>query len=383
MTARRRLVAEHEGSATAPARDDGSAPPDSRRLKYRHFIAWHQRSILAGWVVLMLCLIVLAAEGVLRLTASYQPNFYTPVMVSNRLNSYSFGDIPFNSYGYPDREWDLANPRERIGFWGDSITSGVGAGFGFRYTDIVRELRRDHDYLNFGGPGEDGIADDAAIGKILALVQRFQLKKVVYAMDLNDILPDKTSVLRQPSQLRRIRPLLKRYVDFLRTRSYLYYFLRLKLSSLAARMGYGYHGDEMYELHPVRNAAIVNQTVERINKLSVALRQNGAELCVLLFPYEMQVSADAAARYQRDGIRWSSELLAGEPQKTILRGLNRGITAVDVAAAFHQDPNAFLRIGVGEYFVFKRGDVLDWIHPNRAGHRLIAEYLVKDARSCL
>jgi phospholipase/lecithinase/hemolysin len=38
---------------------------------------------------------------------------------------------------------------------------------------------------------------------------------------------------------------------------------------------------------------------------------------------------------------------------------------------------------VGEYFVFNRGDALDWVHPNRAGHRLVAEYLLKNAASCL
>jgi phospholipase/lecithinase/hemolysin len=38
---------------------------------------------------------------------------------------------------------------------------------------------------------------------------------------------------------------------------------------------------------------------------------------------------------------------------------------------------------VGEYFVFNKGDALDWVHPNRDGHRLVAEYLLKNAASCL
>ena len=31
--------------------------------------------------------------------------------------------------------------------------------------------------------------------------------------------------------------------------------------------------------------------------------------------------------------------------------------------------------GLGQYFVYDRGDKLDWNHPNRAGHRAIANYL--------
>ena len=370
-------------STDTEARNRRSPATDSRRASIAHFIARHQRSVLVCWVVLLLCVILIVAEVVLRYSVPYQMHYYTPIRISNRLDSYSFGDIPFNSNGYPDREWDATDTRERVGFWGDSITSGVGAGFGYRYSDIIRDSRQDRYYMNFGGPGEDGIADDAAIGKILTLVERFRLSKVVYAMDLNDILPDKDSVVAQRPPLHGVKRLIKKYLDFLRTRSYVYYYLRLKLTSLAVRLGYGYHGDEMYELHPARNAAIVEQTVRRINRLSAALQTKGAGLCVLVFPYEMQVSTDAASRYRRDGIRWSSELLAGEPQKTILRGLSPEIGAVDLTAAFAQMANSSQRIRVGQYFVFNRGDALDWIHPNRDGHRLIAEYLLKSTRSCL
>ena len=365
------------------ARGPKSPPADLRRARIAQFIVRHQRGVLACWIVLLVCAIALLAEVVLRYSVPYQMHYYTPVSVSNRLSSYSFGDIPFNSYGYPDRDWDLTDTRERVGFWGDSITSGIGAGFGYRYTDIIRDSRQDRYYMNFGGPGEDGVADDVAIGKILTLVERFRLNKVVYAMDLNDILPDKGSVVRQRPQLHGVRRLIKKYLDFLRTRSYVYYYLRLKLTSLVARLGYSYRGEEMYELYPARNSVIVGQTVGRINRLSAALRTKGAALCVLLFPYEMQVSADAASRYQRDGMRWSSELLAGEPQKTVLRGLSADIGVVDLAAAFAEMPDATRRVRVGQYFVFNRGDALDWIHPNRDGHRLIAEYLLKNARSCL
>jgi hypothetical protein len=31
--------------------------------------------------------------------------------------------------------------------------------------------------------------------------------------------------------------------------------------------------------------------------------------------------------------------------------------------------------GLGQYFVYNKGDKLDWNHPNRAGHRQIADWL--------
>jgi hypothetical protein len=104
---------------------------------------------------------------------------------------------------------------------------------------------------------------------------------------------------------------------------------------------------------------------------------------VAIFPFEMQVSADAAARYRRDGIHWSDELLRGEPQKMILAALSKSVTGVDLAPAFRQDSLDPVSIKVGQYFVFDRGDALDWIHPNRSGHRVIAQYLLTQAPSCL
>ncbi len=364
-------------------RDQTLRAPSAARENSRRFIERHQRSILVGWTLLLLCLLLVAAELVLRYTVSYRLDYYTGTTVSKHLIRYTFGDMPFNSNGYPDREWDQTDPRVRVGFWGDSITSGVGAGFGYRYTDIIRDTRQDRYYMNFGGPGEDGVADDRAIEKLIELAERFRLKKIVYAMDLNDILPDQGASEARHSELYKAKFLVKRYLDVLRTRSYVYNYLRLKLTEAAVHMGYGYHGDEAFELHPTRNVMIVNQTVDRINKLSIGLKGHETDLCVVIFPYEMQVSAAAAARYQRDGVRWSSELLRGEPQHMILGRLTREIIAVDLTAAFHQSRGGRDPIGVGEYFVFNQGDALDWVHPNRDGHRLIAEYLLKNAASCL
>jgi len=349
----------------------------------RALIERHQRLILALWTLLLLCLLAGVAEALLRHTLPYRIDYYTGTFVSKRLIRYPFGDMPFNAYGYPDRDWADDDPRPRVGFWGDSITSGVGAGFGYRFTDIIGRSRPDRDYRNFGGVGEDGIADTAAADKVMEAAKRYRLQKVVYAMDLNDLLPDREIRAQTHSALYRVKRAVAPYVDRLRTRSYLYNYARTKVTTAAARLGYGYHGDESYELHPVRNAAVITQTVDRINALAARLDKDGIQLCVAIFPFEMQVSADAAARYRRDGIHWSDELLRGEPQKMILAALSKSVTGVDLAPAFRQDSLDPASIKVGQYFVFDRGDALDWIHPNRSGHRVIAQYLLTQAPSCL
>ena len=365
-------------SVRASPRDSSGA-----RAGARAQIERHQRLILSLWTLLLLCLLAGLAEAVLRHTIPYRLDYYTGTFVSKRLIRFPFGDMPFNAHGYPDRDWADDDPRPRVGFWGDSITSGVGAGFGYRYTDIISRSRPDRDYRNFGGVGEDGIADAAAADKVMEAARRYRLQKVVYAMDLNDLLPDGGIGAEGHSALYRVKRALAPYVDLLRTRSYLYNYVRTQVTTAAARLGYGYHGDESYELHPVRNAAVIAQTVDRINALAVRLERDGIQLCVVVFPFEMQVSTDAAARYRHYGIHWSDELLRGEPQKMILAALSKTVTGVDLAPAFRHGPLDPDSIKVGEYFVFNRGDALDWIHPNRSGHRLIAQYLLTQAPSCL
>ena len=339
--------------------------------------------MLALWIFSLLCVLLLAGEALLREVAPYRIDYYVGERISNRLIVYPFGEMPFNSNGYPDRDWDLDDPRPRVGFWGDSITSGVGAGFGYRFSDIIRSARGDKYYMNFGGVGEDGAADDAAVDRIIATSERFGLRRIVYAMDLNDILPDRGTGASTPSALHVIKPWIKKYLDVLRTRSFLYNFLRAKAAIVAARLGYGYHGDEAFELHPARNKLVIHQTLGRINGLGARLRAMGIELCVVVFPYEMQISTHAADRYRALGIRWSDDLLRGQPQGMIRNGLAPGIAFADAAEAFSDVGGLRGSSSVGEYFVYNKGDALDWEHPNRAGHRLIADYLLSKTRSCL
>src|SRR6516164_6835881 len=120
-------------------------------------------------LVLILLAVLTTAEILLRWLVPYNIGYYTGLKLSNRLVRYPFGDMPFNSAGYPDREWSTEDSRERVAFVGDSVTMGFGAGYGYRFSDLVREARPDKYFMNFGGAGEDGIATRKIIDAILAL----------------------------------------------------------------------------------------------------------------------------------------------------------------------------------------------------------------------
>jgi lysophospholipase L1-like esterase len=131
---------------------------------------------------------------------------------------------------------------------------------------------------------------------------------------------------------------------------------------------------------PERNAASVEQLAARVNQLYVRLDEMGVELIVLLVPYEIQISDEAARTYAAHNVRWSEGFPAGSTQRMLRAGFDPGIRTLDLMDAF-VDPEAPGRsraeIGVGEFFVYDKGDKLDWNHPNRDGHRRIAEFLIE------
>ena len=125
------------------------------------------------------------------------------------------------------------------------------------------------------------------------------------------------------------------------------------------------------ELYPGRYADHIEGACREINEAYAELKARGVDYCVILLPYEMQVSRDAAARYRALGFGWEDGFEDGSAQERLKRCL--AVPHVyDARAAF--DPE---RAGGGEYFVYDKGDKVDWNHPNRAGHARIAEGFVR------
>jgi hypothetical protein len=142
-----------------------------------------------------------------------------------------------------------------------------------------------------------------------------------------------------------------------------------QLRVLLAGRGDGYEGWKAAELFPTENAKAVKDTAERVSGLARELDDRGVAFLVLILPYEMQVSAEAAKKYWDFG-------LVGLSQKRLIADFAGRVTCLDAREAFlgkQLAPSG--QIGLGQYFVYKRGDKLDWNHPNRAEDRIIADWL--------
>ena len=103
-----------------------------------------------GAIFLGICL---AAELVLRLYIPYNPGFYIAVEGNSREIVYPYGTIKINSLGFPDDEFELTMT-ERVGYFGDSVTYGVGAGSGYRVSDLLEREYPAYEHPNLGGIGQ-------------------------------------------------------------------------------------------------------------------------------------------------------------------------------------------------------------------------------------
>jgi hypothetical protein len=163
--------------------------------------------------------------------------------------------------------------------------------------------------------------------------------------------------------------------EALRGNSYVYTYVRLGLKNALQRAGYETHGSPAYELEPKKYDDIVKQTAVRVAEQSAYVRAKGLKYCVLLLPYEMQVSEDAARTYGSLGFTWEDGFLAGSTQEVLRRYLSEAdVSVFDLRAAF-----AGARLSVGDSFVYNKGDKIDWNHPNRTGHELMAKWLATNA----
>lgn len=323
--------------------------------------------------------VLLVAEIGLRMFITYNPGFYTSVRATDTELHHPYGIIKINSHGYPDDEFELSKPR-RVGYFGDSVTYGVGAGYPYRVSELLEAEYPGYEHLNLGGIGLS--VSMAEIGHAQRLAQEFGLTDAVYLFNLNDILPDQAfSGELQPTSLK-LRDHVVNYFDWLRGRSYVYTWLRKTAKTILAGQGVGFHGYSAYELNPVEHEAVLAETADRINHFRDVMAESGVELTVVILPYEMQISDEAAEAYQAAGIEWEDGFLERGAQRVIMEHFAPDLPVIDAYWAFIEDPakpeSSRGANGLGEYFVYNKGDTLDWNHPNRAGHKRIADYLIRE-----
>jgi len=348
---------------------------------------WSAVLLLTAAVSITLGMLELAARYLL----SYEPGYYTAKRVAEGALGYSstrtgqgeltypYGKIKINSFGFPDQEFNLNDDRPRIGYIGDSVTFGVGAGYGYRITEVLEEYYPAMQHMNMSHGLGAGVTAKT-INQVLAWSTRFGLDKVVYLLNLNDISPGTVGELEQPSRTTTLMQSLEEKLDALRGRVYLYTWLRNSLKTFLLTHGIGVQGIS-YELHPRLYGRVIEETASRVTYLGRALRQLGVELIVVLLPYEMQISEEAERVYREKTVKWGDGFIEGLTQEKLIEQL-RGIRVFNALEAFvgreaeRRDRQANR---VGQYFVHDRGGRLDWNHPERMGHRRIGEYLAQSA----
>jgi hypothetical protein len=328
--------------------------------------------------ILILIALLFIIELTLRWRINYNPSYYSAVSGTDQCLNYPYGQVCLNSLGFPDDEFDLQSSKPRIGYIGDSVCFGVGAGQGFRIPDLLEERFTEFEHWSFCNIGNAG-SKTIEINRNLALATEYELDSVVYLMNLNDILPDdyrEANAGKTSDDLSKIKRLEKKYLSWLRGRSYLYTYVRNVFKNSATAAGYAAHGYFSYELFPVENEAVLRETAQRINYLSDQLKARDVTLQVVILPYEMQISEEAAARFKALGVQWDESFLNGGSQAMLMKYLDNDIPVYNALEAFQSLPAP---VQAGAYFVHDKGDKLDWNHPNREGHALITEYLSKQA----
>ena len=313
---------------------------------------------------------IVGAEVTLRIFVDSDPAFY--VAFSDPEPGvpvhYPYGEIIYNTDGFADEEFDDVKSMPRVGYIGDSVCFGVGAGYGYRISELMQQYYPGYEHLNLTrglGGGAMEVSERA-----VTYGEEYDLDAVVYLMNLNDIRPEgKAETLNKIQHRKFVRAL-----EWLRGRSYLYTYMRQVVKELRNKGG---GAPPAYEMFPDEYGDIVLGTADRVAAIDDELSQMGIRFVVLILPYEMQVSEEAAEVYSAAGTSWDPDFIEGKTQSMVRDRLGDTWCVDGLEAFLGKDHDLSRRndLGVGEAFVYDLGERLDWNHPNRLGQRLLAEEL--------
>mgnify|MGYP000561974765 CR=1 FL=1 len=354
----------------------------------------HRLKVIIVNISLLLIGIIILEVG-LRIFVEFDPGYYTGIRSKDSCIKYPYGEICLNSDGYPDSEFASKGYKLRIGYFGDSVCYGVAAGRGYRITDLLKKHYPGHEHYNFCYLGESVLSRET-LGKITEVAEKYSIDHIVYLMNLNDISPLVSEVDQNPgdvlsdnnsttsrkntladnSRLVAIKKFMAPFDEHLRGKSYLYTYIRNKVKEKLTIAGYEASGYRAIELFPDKNETIFKNASERINALNKYFTEMNKRFTLVILPYEMQISTDAAATYRKLNIQWEEGFETGSAQDMLIKNLSPDVNYFNAYNAFNGVRNT---IKIGEYYVYNKGDKIDWNHPNRLGHRIISEYLISQA----
>ncbi|MDA9683521.1 SGNH/GDSL hydrolase family protein, partial [Prochlorococcus sp. AH-736-P10] len=258
--------------------------------------------------IVVFSFISLFIEIIIRINYKYDHSYYSvPKNLSKnnneknnlRENIHPYGSIPINSSNFYDKEWDSPKTKQRYGYFGDSVMYGVGAGYPYRISEYLDELEPNIEHVNISEVGssfinyndQENLRQKLILGKI---------DKLIYVMNLNDIAPLsnydlKNTLSNNNSDNSKISTILRNRIlrkldESFRGKSYFYTHLRLKFKNfLMVRLNLNSTGFKAIELLPNEHKDDIKLAAKNLASL---INKDIFEMpiCILILPYEMQVS---------------------------------------------------------------------------------------------
>ena len=326
---------------------------------------------------LVLLAIILSAEVVVRMFINFQPDYYSVPKTADlgSVNVHPYGNVPVNSEGSYDQEWESPKIKPRQAYFGDSVAYGVGAGYPFRITEYLDSMDKKIEHINISCGVGCGFYGLELSDKIIQLVKNNEIDGIVYLMNLNDIPPlafnsniEASTNEDTPQNLLNILPLINYFDNIFRGSSFLYTYLRMKIRNiLTIYFNYGSTGYLAIELEPYKYSLEIELAAINLAKEINILENEGIKFCTLLLPYEMQISEDAAEVYRNMGVVFEDSFLSFETQKYFKTKFKE-----QSKSDIHILGSSFDEAKVGSFFVYNLGDKIDFNHPNRQGHLILA-----------
>ena len=305
--------------------------------------------------------------------------------IPNLSTNFAGVKVTINSRGWRDDEHSLEKPPgvTRIMVVGDSVVFGYGVQADEMFPKVLeRGLNRQgpgrYQVVSLGGAGGNTYSQRRIIKDNVRL---YDPDLVILAFNLNDILPKifgrgnessagiglsifKTAV--------RLRMTLDRAF---RARSHLYFLVRERMKVVLRKFGIASPTVvplAAFDIKSDSGIAALWDTREALMDIAAQLRKDRVPFLLAILPADMQVSPKIADLYRREyGFVFDDSLVAGTPQKIIANfARQHGIDCIDLLPSFRTDPEEkkFFRI---------YGASIDWNHPNRLGHKIIAAELEK------
>jgi lysophospholipase L1-like esterase len=329
------------------------------------------------------------ALGSIKSTRNERPKGYGPY-VPNLSMMFGGVEVVINSHGWRDSEYSFEKPDgvTRIMVVGDSVAFGYGIQFENIFTKVLeRELNGQRPNI-YQVVSLAGAAANTYLQKkmIKDNVPIYTPDLVILALNVNDIVP--AELFKKPkgngdfdvsrSISRSVLRLRKTLDETFRSHSHLYFVFRERMKAILRK--FAISSPSMvpvaaFDIESDYGIAAWRDTSAALLEIASDLRQRKVRFVIAILPVEMQLSEEIADIYRREyGFVFADSLVAGRPQEIISQfALGHRIACIDLLPALRRDPEKrkFFRV---------YGGSIDWVHPNRLGHWIIAEELKKALR---